>query len=130
MKQILGVVLAGIILASCAGSFQKYLPVGAAAIGGAACIPAGPEAAVACSTLAAGVTEAVVPDNKPRKLSDDPEIAKQQLATEEREVLYRIAEKWGIYVIVLGALILWVIPDPMQITRRFRRKTHEHGPEQ
>ena len=122
MKNLVAIGVVCLALAGCAGNFQRYLPVGAAAIGGAACIPAGPEAAVLCATTAAAVTEVAVPSKQQRALSDNPAIAAKQIEAEEKEALFKVIETWGIYIIIALALVFWLLPDPMKITDRFRRK--------
>ena len=123
MKYTLIVGVLAVMLTACA-SFRPYAPTIGGTLAGAACIPAGPEAAVLCGTVASGATEAIIGD-APRALSSDPEIAKKQIEAEEREFIYGIVERWGIYAMVLFALIFWILPDPMKIFDRFRRKIDE-----
>lgn len=115
---IMGVLAVG--LTACA-TFRPYAPAAVGTVAGAACIPAGPEAAVFCAGTGAAATTAII-GPATRALSDDPDVAKAQIEAEEREFIYSIIERWGIYAMILFALIFWLLPDPMKITDRFRRK--------
>ena len=113
----------GLVLSGCAGkSFSDFLPSAAGAVGAAVCTPAGPGAAAFCAGAAATGTEVAIPSRTQRSLSSDPRIAEKQLEAEQKEALLKVLETWGIYILILGAFIFWIAPDPMKILDRFRRK--------
>ena len=122
---LLGVALLGaLLLSGCAGkSFSDFLPSAAGAVGGAAgAAVCGPGcAAIGAGATAAGV-EVAIPSQQQRALSDNPEVAKKQLEAEEREAFLRLIEKWGIYAMILFALVFWILPDPGSIFDRMRKK--------
>lgn len=106
-----------VMLTACA-SFRPYAPAVGGTLAGAACIPAGPEAAVFCAGTGAAVTAAVV--GGPEPLSENPEIAKAQL--KQRTIMDFL--HWiiggGVFLIIAA----WLIPGP-QITMPWRRKKDE-----
>ena len=124
MTKIIGVLLAGLILSGCSSSFLRDAGITttttvAAVAGTAAC---GPGCGVVAGAATGAGTAVVIPTKQQRALSDNPEIAKKQLEAEEKEAFLRLLEKWGIYAMILFALVFWLLPDPGKIFDRMRKK--------
>ena len=111
---VTGALLLSLALSGCA-SFRPYAPAVGGTLAGAACIPAGPEAAVFCAGAGAAATAAVV--GGPEPLSDNPDVAKEQL--KQRTIMDFL--HWIIGGGVFLTIAAWLIPGP-QIIMPWRRK--------
>ena len=117
---LLGIgLLVAVLLSGCSKRFLDFVPATAGTVGAAVCHPAGPGAAAFCAGAAAAGVEVAIPPES-RALSDDPEVAKQQLKTEERELWIMVLREWGLWIIVIGGLILWGFPSPQELFRKMR----------
>ena len=117
-KKTIAPILLALLVSSCAGKgLSDYLPSVAGAGAAAVCSNAGPAAAAACAGAAGIGVEVTIPA-KQRQLSDDPEIAKQQLKTEEREHFVDMLFKYGAFLFVF----LWFFRSPQDMIRNWMRK--------
>lgn len=115
------IVALSLLLAGCA-TVGEYIPTGAAAVGaGIGAAVGGPGGAVIGAATAGASVKASLPSAQP--LSTDPEIARQQIQAQEHKALLGLIERWGIYAMILFALIFWILPDPMKLVDRVRRKS-------
>ena len=117
---LLGIgLLVAVLLSGCSKRFLDFVPATAGTVGAAVCHPAGPGASAFCAGAAAAGVEVAIPPES-RALSDDPEVAKQQLKTEERELWIMVLREWGLWIIVIGGLILWGFPSPQELLRKMK----------
>ena len=121
-KKITILLLVG-LTSGCAGKgLSDYFPTAAATAGAALCHPAGPGAAAACAGGAAAVVEATTPERQ-QALSDNPDIAAQQLRVQEREHYIDMILKYAFLLLVL----LWFVPTPKDLLTRFIRRITDAG---
>ena len=118
MHKLLIVGVLSLVLSSCSSNFLRDgAIIASGATGAVLCHPAGPEAAFACAGLASTGIAAAIPTEQ---LSNNPEIAKEQL--KQNTIMDFI--HWIIGGGILLTVIAWLIPGP-QITMPWRRKDNE-----
>ena len=119
-KIIVPAVLA-LFLSSCAGKgLSDFFPSFAGAGAAALCSTAGPAAAAACSGAAGIGVEVAIPAKQPT-ISDNPEIAKQQIKAQERTNFIDMVLKYAFWLLVL----LWFVPTPKAMLTGLIRKIKE-----
>ena len=83
----------------------KVIRPAATAVGGAACIPAGPEAAVACATAANIGAEVAFPSKSPRREATN----EYEAGVQKTETIIDGVVDLSVWAIVLLILIPWLI---------------------
>ena len=111
--RILGVLLAGVMLASCAGFQHTLATSGAAAVGAGVCGAAGgPGAAAVCAGAATVGTEILVPATEP--LSTNPDIARDQINAMTIQDIWHWLVGGGVVLIIFFTLIGRLMPNKKQ----------------